>query len=128
MHLLSTSLNIRSADNSVAERITSRESQDCRCYLKTNLSSPNGRTEKAKQIYKQWEIEYNRDIDEYRSGLSNKIQSRRSTLSYHRRNEEILEEFKVETVDEETKTLSSKLVTTCNKNEKQWVAKNNAEL
>jgi len=39
-----------------------------------------------------------------------------------------LEEFKVERVHEETKTLRSKLATTCNKNEQQRVAKNNAEL
>jgi hypothetical protein len=39
-----------------------------------------------------------------------------------------LEEFKVQTVDEETKALRSKMATTCKKNEQQWVAKNNAEL
>jgi hypothetical protein len=37
-------------------------------------------------------------------------------LSDHERNEEILEELKVEPVDEELKKIQIKLTTTCNKN------------
>jgi len=43
---------------------------------------------------------------------------------YHKRDEEILEELKVE---RETKKIQVKLATTCNKNEQQQDVKNNAE-
>ena len=46
----------------------------------------------------------------------------------HKRNEEILEELKVESVDEKLTTYKSNLTTTCNKNEQQQDAKNNAEI
>jgi hypothetical protein len=47
-----------------------------------------------------------------------------ATLVKHKRNEEILEELKVEPAEEK---LRNKLATTCNKNEQQNDAKNNAE-
>jgi len=46
----------------------------------------------------------------------------------HKRNEEILEEVKVETVDKKLKKIQIKLAMTCNMNEQQKDAKNNADL
>jgi len=46
------------------------------------------------------------------------------TLFDHKRNKEILGDLKVETVDEKPRRLAA----TCNKNEQQQGAKNNAEL
>jgi len=50
------------------------------------------------------------------------------TLFDHKRNEETLEEMKVEPVDEKLKKIQMKLATICNKKEQQQDAKNNAEL
>jgi hypothetical protein len=49
-----------------------------------------------------------------------------ATLVKHKRNEEILEELKVEPAEEKLGS-SNKLATTCIKNEQQNDAKNNAE-
>ena len=62
------------------------------------------------------------DITRYENFQTN---SRVHPFFDHKRNEEILEEWKVE---RETKKIQIKLVTTCNKNEQQQDAKNNAEL
>jgi hypothetical protein len=50
------------------------------------------------------------------------------TIFDHMRNEDILEEYKVEPVDEKLRRQKSELSTKCNENEQQQVAKNNAEL
>jgi hypothetical protein len=50
------------------------------------------------------------------------------TLFDHKRNGDILEELKVEPADETLRNYKIKLATTCNKNEQQRGAKNNAEL
>jgi hypothetical protein len=71
---------------SVAERITSRESQYCRYNLKTTFRHPTEELKIRDKTYKQWELEYNRDIDEYQSDLSYIFRSTRSTLSDHKRN------------------------------------------
>ena len=87
----------------MAERITTRENQYCRCDLKANFRQPREELKRRDKTCKQWELEYNRDIDEHRSGLHNIFHRTRSTLSKHERNEEILEGLKVGPVDEETK-------------------------
>ena len=46
----------------------------------------------------------------------------------HKRNDEVLEELKVEPVYEKIRPHKSNLTTTCNKNEEQQDAKNNAKL
>jgi len=50
------------------------------------------------------------------------------TLFDHTRNEEILEEMKVEPIGEKLRRRKNKLLTTCRKNGRQQDAKNNAEL
>jgi hypothetical protein len=50
------------------------------------------------------------------------------TLLDCKRNEEILEELKVEPADETLRSYKTKLATTCNKNEQQRGAKNSAGL
>ena len=102
----------------MTEQTTTRENQYCRCDLKANFCHPREELKRRDKTCKQWEPEYNRDIDEYQSGLCNIFRRRQSTLSEHERNEEMLERLKVGPV-EETKTLRSKLATICNKNEQQ---------
>jgi len=46
----------------------------------------------------------------------------------HKRNDESLEELKVEPFDEKLRPYKSNSATTCNKNEQQQDAKNNAAL
>jgi len=87
----------------VAERTTPHENYYCRCHHKTNFRHPTEELRRRDKTCKQWELEYNRDIDEYQSGLRNIFHRRRSTLSEHKRNEESLEGLKVGPVDEETK-------------------------
>ena len=50
------------------------------------------------------------------------------TLFDHKKNEEILEEMKVEPVNLKLRIIQIKLATTCNKDEQQHDAKNSAEL
>jgi hypothetical protein len=50
------------------------------------------------------------------------------TLFDQKRNEEILEELKIEPVDSELRRHNIKLATTFNKNDQQKCPKNNAEL
>jgi hypothetical protein len=51
----------------------------------------------------------------------------RYTLLEHKRNEEILEELKVEPVDEKLRRYKSELVTKCDKNEQRQDEDGNAE-
>jgi hypothetical protein len=52
----------------------------------------------------------------------------RYIILYRKINEEILEELKVEPVDEKLRTYKSYLITTCKKNEQQQDVRNEAEI